>query len=306
MEGPEQLELAKDVTLFAAGLLGGYFTSLHFYKKQKVEDEKTEDRVFSSLEKNYEQALRNGIKESNIIHSLRSIEAELEPLSDIVEIKRQLDGIQSTLVELKGPEQKEPPIDLLLRYKALGDKWSELVSQQLNLHVLDAEGRLSIERLLSVHMSIFPDGYAWAGKYRKEHVYVVDQFGTTSRIVDLATAESKTATIPPEAIEKNLEKLFSYWNVNLLQIVSLGPQKKIDEIAHFHHEFELIHPFLDGNGRIGRMLLQDQLAFLFGRTVAFRPSREDYYRALRMLNMGEPSQLRGLIENELRRFHVEL
>lgn len=306
MEGSDQLELVKDLALFAGGLLGGYLTSSHFYKIQKCEGEKTEDRMISSLEKNYEQALHNGVKESNIIYSLRSIKAELEPLSDIVEIKRQLDSIQSTLEQQRGTEQKEPPIDLLLRYKALGDKWSEIVSQQLNLHVLDAEGKLTIERLLSVHMSIFPDGYAWAGKYRKEHVYVVDQFGTTSRIVDLATAESKTATILPEAIEENLGKLFSYWNSNLLHIVSFGPKEKIDEIAHFHHEFELIHPFLDGNGRIGRMLLEDQLAFLFGKTVTFRPSREDYYRALRMLNMGEPSHLRALIENELRRFYVEL
>lgn len=63
---------------------------------------------------------------------------------------------------------------------------------------------------------------------------------------------------------------------------------------------------LGGNGSVGRILLEDQLAFLFGKTVTFRPSLEDYYRALRMLNMGEPSHLRALIENELRRFHVEL
>ena len=60
--------------------------------------------------------------------------------------------------------------------------------------------------------------------------------------MDLATAESKTATIPPEAIEEDLGKLFSYWNSTLLHTVSFGPKEKIDEIAHFHHEFELIHP----------------------------------------------------------------
>lgn len=300
------MELVKDLALFAGGLLGGHLTSSHFYKIQKFESEKTEDSMISSLEKIYEQALHNGVKESNIIYSLRSIKAELEPLSDIVEIKKQLDSIQSTVELQIRTEQKEPSIDLLLRYKELGDKWSEIVSQQLNLHVLDVAGKLTIERLLSVHMSIFPDGYAWAGKYRKVHVYVVDEFGTTSKIVDLATAESKTATIPPEAIEENLGKLFSYWNSNLLHILSFDSKEKIDEIAHFHHEFELIHPFLDGNGRIGRMLLEDQLAFLFGKTVTFRPNREDYYCALRMLNMGEPSHLRALIENELLRFHVKL
>lgn len=55
----------------------------------------------------------------------------------------------------------------------------------------------------------------------------------------------------PYEVEYKLEDLISWYYQN--KIINL------DIIAEFHFRFEMIHPFQDGNGRIGRFLMLKQL-----------------------------------------------
>ena len=54
-------------------------------------------------------------------------------------------------------------------------------------------------------------------------------------------------TTLPEDVAREMKALLSQYNAT--------KEKTFEEILDFHHRFECIHPFQDGNGRVGRLIL---------------------------------------------------
>jgi len=72
-----------------------------------------------------------------------------------------------------------------------------------------------------------------AGKFRKIKVFIPG---------------SKMKPADPKNIEKKIDDLIAYYTRS-------NKRCPLEVAAIFHHEFERIHPFTDGNGRVGRELL---------------------------------------------------
>src|SRR3989339_390216 len=79
----------------------------------------------------------------------------------------------------------------------------------------------------------------------------------------------------PERVERLIESI-------LLEYSSDMQTYFLDKIAKFHLDFETIHPFCDGNGRMGRVLINLQLlAVGFPRVIIRNKEKAAYYQAFK-------------------------
>jgi hypothetical protein len=110
---------------------------------------------------------------------------------------------------------------------------------------------------------------------------------------------------PPSWVE--VPALMADWTADAQALA--GQTHPIENIAELHSRFERIHPFLDGNGRTGRLLVNLLLIRLgFPPAVIYKRDRTRYLKALRRADAGDSGELgemlaRAVLDN-LYRFVV--
>jgi len=111
-------------------------------------------------------------------------------------------------------------------------------------HIRKTKVHLSLKLIKDIHRIVFENSKSFAGKLRERgtEVGVRDGLGN---IIHLGAPSSR--------IESLLNELVKWYNKS---------KKKLPPIvlaAVIHNQFEYIHPFEDGNGRVGRILLSNIL-----------------------------------------------
>ncbi|KGQ53015.1 Fic family protein [Gallibacterium anatis] len=99
---------------------------------------------------------------------------------------------------------------------------------------------LSKSLIKTLHQQLLSSGRGATkspGQFKNEQNYLADRNKKTILFVPIS----------PEKLEQGLDNLFEYINHN--------PTPILPKTAITHLEFEALHPFQDGNGRIGRMLI---------------------------------------------------
>ena len=103
-------------------------------------------------------------------------------------------------------------------------------------YMLDVADKKLTEEMIKEFHKILKDG---TSDSRKDWFNVGDY-------KKLANEAGNVKTSLPKNVQKDMVKLMQWYN-------SLG-KITIEDIIEFHYRFECIHPFQDGNGRVGRII----------------------------------------------------
>ena len=132
-------------------------------------------------------------------------------------------------------------------------------------YMLDVADKKLTEKLIKEFHKILKDGTSDSR---------VEWFNVGEYKQRANTIGSGIKTTSPNNVEKEMSKLIDWYN-SFKQIT-------INEIIEFHYRFESIHPFQDGNGRIGRIIMfKECLKNNIIPFIIFDKDKLFYYRGLK-------------------------
>lgn len=206
-------------------------------------------------------------------------------------LSSKIEGTQATLQEVlkfeASPDINNPKyhdIQEVLNYrKAVNSAVEEMKQRPISLNLIK-----------SIHYNLL-DSVRGANKTPGEFRRIQNWIGASGTPIEQAYY------VPPEPL-----KLLDYLS-DFEKYIHFEEKDRIVQLAIVHAQFEILHPFLDGNGRLGRILIP---LFLFEKQLLGSPvfymseylesNRKEYYERLR--NISNNNQWQEWIEFFLKAF----
>ncbi len=209
----------------------------------------------------------------NLVSEITEVVTKLELLEpkSISPTLRKVNKIKTITgtLEIEGNTLGEKKVTAILEGKRVLGSQKEIAEVKGALKIYDELENLNyknIDDLLYAHKLLMGEILQNAGHYRVNDVGV----GGNKGVVHVA---------PPSSQVPNLMSDLFLW----LQESDIHPLIKS---SVFHYEFEFIHPFIDGNGRMGR-LWQTLILYNWKKVFGYlsvesvvRDAQQEYYKAL--------------------------
>lgn len=205
-------------------------------------------------------------------------------LSSHLDLKQNFDEIKTALAELNKVTNK-------IAGQIYPRDFGSSKLSTLPIAGVKFSSRLSIEDLLVLHKTILQEtqGYEYHNLlgFRKVDVWIGSP-GQEKENADFIPAS-------PADVLSLIFELLEWWREEYMKVVYSSNDRRISAIATFHEKFLSIHPFLDGNGRIARVLASIQFKDLLDKEVTFEKiERIEYYKALQTSREGNGQRLNDI------------
>lgn len=186
---------------------------------------------------------------------------ETSQIVDEIQSSNEIEGVRSTKKEISDTFDNK------------GGRFWGIVNQYNNFDIETTETLKEISGYRKLFDLLFSDDFEKddlpdGSLFRKKRVYINNEIGTKTIHIGNETEEE---------IVRNVQKLIEFMKIQSMPFLI--------KILISHYYFEYIHPFYDGNGRMGRFLVSSYLArkldgytgFIFSKTI--REQRRKYLKA---------------------------
>lgn len=191
---------------------------------------------------------------NGVLYGIKNPDVLLSPLTtQEAVLSSRIEGTQATLGEVFKFEAGEAPEEESRR-----NDIGEIINYRRAMRVAELELKtrpFNLNLLKRLH------GFLLAGVRGNNKAR--GEFRTTQNLIGLPGATLETAQfVPPVAqmLPEYLDNWEKYWH--------LDRPDPLVQLSVIHAQFEVLHPFLDGNGRLGRMIIP---LFLYEKNILAQP-----------------------------------